>query len=172
MSKKDIYVELDSTYAAHLISEVSASPNKMKTVDISQVPFNPQFPTSYTNKCHYATYATSACNDGSQVNLVLIYNREDHADMDQDMFAFYYNPNDNVPAVSGVKLPHGNYPGRTQDYSTASSYLNMMAAHDFEPLSGQTQDAVNYANKYIKDLKQQIDKDAENERAENNNQKG
>lgn len=94
MSKKKMYIEMDATYAEKMISEVSACPDKMKTVDISRIPFNSEFPTSYTDKCQYATYATSACSD-SQTNLILIYNRKDHNEMDQDMFAFYYNPKDN-----------------------------------------------------------------------------
>lgn len=158
MRKKKMYIAMDATYAEKMISEVSACPDKMKTVDISRIPFNSEFPTSYTDKCQYATYATSACSD-SQTNLILIYNRKDHNEMDQDMFAFYYNPKDNSPSVSGVKLPHGDYDGRTQDYADAYSTLSAMVASGFIPLSDQTKDAVEYANKYIQELKEKIEKE-------------
>ena len=159
MSKKKIYMELDAEYAQSLISEVSACPGKMNSVDISAIPFNPEFPAEYTEKCQYATYATSACGN-SQTNLILIYNRKDYNDMDQDMFAFYYDPNDNRPSVSGVKLPHGDYEGRTQDYTDAYSILSAMAASGFIPLSDQTKDAVEYANKNIQKLKTKIEEDS------------
>lgn len=158
MSKKKMYVEMDAAYAQKMISEVSAYPDKMKTVDISEIPFNSEFPTGYTDKCQYATYATSACGD-SQTNLILIYNRKDHNEMDQDMLTFYYNPKDNSPSVSGVKLPHGDYDGRTQEYADAYSTLSAMVASGFTPLSDQTKDAVEYANKYIQELKEEIEED-------------
>ena len=158
MTKKKVFLALDKEYAEKLISEVSASPGYIRAVEIGELPFNPEFPTSYTDKCQYATYATTACCD-SQTNLILIYNRKDHNEMDQDMFAFYYNPKDNSPSVSGVKLPHGDYDGRTQDYADAYSTLSAMVASCFIPLSDQTKDAVEYANKYIQELKEKIEKE-------------